>query len=989
MKRIEKKKPKKQTLVIIIAAATLVLMIASAIIAKIVVDNISENNTPTYTPPSLKDGEALLNNYYTVAYPQVEATKIQMVTVKTPDGEYGIWRPGDNQEFYIEYTPEGSDKTETYYPPITEAEGSFDYSTLFAVGDNDYGMTNVFYLCSVVGTMYFDERIELPTDKSEFDEECLYYGFSEDSIKRISFTYKNADGETKTRTITLGSKTITDMGYYYMIDDRPYIYVTTSSYIDYALGGASSLINSMLVAEGLAKDSYLEPYLTPEYKQWVTTLHDKAGDVVKNSSNVIVTAEILSPQNPTKTDNPSDFVAGGYVGAGFGKTEFDLSEYTGAEYAAMIDALVGKQVGSYEGNEIIFTIVGAKLAASIPDGADEVTYTYNVSAIEAILDGGDNVAVGTPVGSNKLLKITYTATVDGESVTPAPYHAVIDLGSELIPAAAKAAFSEASIGTLSSPIEFSVTYSKSDLSNQTVSELVITELLEIYDAQGNPVDTVADGCVVAYSYVIKLGSKTSETFSGWVDLAADADNDNAAEEQFKDKMRQLLVGKKKGEELSVVVETYVEYPEVMADFDTVTVKEIHGYVESRLVVSFKFVNEEDRDPFYGESIYENTLDNNNANYALNNTVCETVVKILGGIDDQAGTSLGLTGYETVAVGLNTETILKYFYSNDICDGICDSSCADDYKNSDNLAYKIRFALPRNISDDSAEDEPSDYQWTHKLTFTLYISREHENKDGSKYRYAASDMYGVVTKVDAAKFVFLKYDFVEFWARRSPMLLSVDDITSLKLDFYMSDVYGSYSFELDHTEVYYDANGKEHDENAPDRTPSDFITLWLSVKEAVAGGGVMDSALKNYISENGYTGKFKFAGFYDAVYGGGKIDYDTADVAFFKNVIQMIYLTNYTDMLTEEEQQAGALLDPIMSMELGLAGTSDKYVYEFRRIDERRIMVSVIKKNASGDVRSETSDFYISTPAMREIVTGFVYLFNGLEVDPDLSYEPLP
>ena len=146
---------------------------------------------------------------------------------------------------------------------------------------------------------------------------------------------------------------ITDTGYYYLVDDRPYIYVTSSSFLDYALGGASSLINSMLVAKGLSKDVYLEPYLTPEYKQWTTELHDAAGETVVAGSSVIVTAEILSPENPSKEDDPDKFTESGYIGDGFGKTEFDLSKDTGAKYEAMINALVGKSVGSYLGNEIV------------------------------------------------------------------------------------------------------------------------------------------------------------------------------------------------------------------------------------------------------------------------------------------------------------------------------------------------------------------------------------------------------------------------------------------------------------------------------------------------------------------------------------------------------------------------------------------------------------------------------------------------------------
>lgn len=958
--KAERKRLDKKTLVVIIMTAVLVLLISSIFIVKAIIDKVTAPDTPTYTPPEIIEGEAILNDFYVLAYPQLQSTDIRTVTIKTESGEYGLMRPESGGDFYILYTPEGSDEMQIYYPPIVEAEGSFDYSSLFSTDGNTYGMTNVYYLCSVLGTMYFDQRIELPADTAEREETFRYYGFTEDSVKRISFSYKEKDGTVKTRTVTVGDRMITDSGYYYMIDDRPYIYVTTSNLLDYALGGAATLINSMLVAKGVPTDSYLEPYLTPEYRQWKTMLYKNEGDEVAAGSNVIITAEILSPQNPKPESDPKDFTADGYVGHGFGKTEFDLSKYSAAEYAALINALVGRGVGSYENAPIVFTIVGAGLAANIPEGEASVTYNYSVSAIEAILDKGENATLGAAVGANKLLKITYTATVGGKSVTAAPYHAVIDLNSPLVPDSAKTAFAAASVGTLSDTIDFSVTYSRSDAENQSISQLVITKLLKVYDDKGDEVDTVADNCIVSYSYVVKVGGKTSEEYQGYVDLSEDGD--------AVDELRELLIGKKTGVDLNLVVSEYVEYPEVMADFDTVTVKEIHGFVVSELVVSFRFVNEDLRDPFYGESIYENTLPTNNRNYALNNTVCETVVKILGGIGDTAGTSVGLSGGETVAIGLNVETMLKYgFYAEE--------------------AYRIRFVLPRDIDDTSGADDPSYYVWADTLPFTLYISAEMENEDGTKYRYIASDMYDVVTKISAEKLVFLNYDFVGFWARRTPMLLDVNEITSFKIDFNMEDVYGSYDFSLTHTDYYYDVNGNRYNTPAEGRTHDNFIKLFLTV-----GAGSMDTAVSDYIADRGISGAVELSKFYDATLGGGKeawVEYDTADVAHFKNVIQKIYFTNYLDILTKEEQQAGAVLDPIMTIELALKAKSDIYVYEFRSIDERRIMVTLTCKSEGGTVRSVTSDFYISRAAMREIVTGFVYVLNGLEVDPDESYQPMP
>ncbi len=954
MKQINANERKKQTKLIIILASVLLLLIISAIVAKVVVDNI-ENDPPRPEPPEILTGEALLNGYYPIAYPQIQSDDMTYINIKTPEGEYGLVRDTANGELYIMHVPEGGDKLQVYLPPIVDEEGSFNYSSLFAKAPGDsYGITNVYYLCSVIGTLYFDERIPVPTDETEKEELYRYYGFTQDNAKLISFTYKDSEGKEVAHTITIGDKMITDSGYYYMVDNRPYIYVTTSSYLDYALGGAASLINSMLVSEGLKTDSYLGPYITPEYKQWVTTLNKNAGATVESGSNVIVEAEILSPQNPEMSAKPESFIPGGYLGAGFGKTEFDLSEYTGAKYADMIAALLGSAVGSYDGNEIVFTILGSNLSANIPDGEDSVVYTYRVTKIEAILDDGEVSAAGTPVADKKLLKVTYTATAGGTLITPTEYHAVIDLENALIPNSAKEAFAAASVGELSSAIEFSVTYSKDDADNQILHQLIITEIIEIYDGNKS-VDIVGEDSIVAYSYVIKSGSKVSEPYTGYIDLS----DDEAGE--YTETLRELLVGKTVSSDLSLVVETYVEYPEVMADFDTVRIKEIIGFVTKKLVVSFGFIKDNsDKDPFYGESVYENKLGTGNGNYGLNNTVCQTVLSILGGIGGNTTSTDGFVGVQTVAVGLNTETMLKYgLYGKD--------------------THKIHFVLPRNISEIGKTDEEIIYDWTSTLSFTLYISAE--NEDGT--RYVASDMYDIVAKVKSSELVFLNYDFLDMWARRNVMLLDVENITSLKLNLNMPKVYGDYTFDLSHTDYYYDVNGNAYTKPGEGRVHDTFIEIMLT-----EGEGSMETALSKYIRDNAINGAVDFSKFY----GGGKdewIDYDTSDVYNFKEVLHILYMTSFVGRLTEEEQAAAKELDPIITIELMLKGENKPYRYEFRRFEDRRVMVTISKYNEYTGEFVESSDFYISASVARKIATGFVYLFNGMEVDNEKSYEELP
>ena len=172
-------------------------------------------------------------------------------------------------------------------------------------------------------------------------------------------------------------------------------------------------------------------------------------------------------------------------------------------------------------------------------------------------------------------------------------------------------------------------------------------------------------------------------------------------------------------------------------------------MQKEMIVSFEFVNASERDPFYGESIYKNTLEGENKFYALDSVACQNVTFLLGGVGSGSNSqqSEGLVGRETVAVGLTTEIMDRY--------GLYDG-------------YTIYFELPRGISrvGGSADDELDDYRYLSTLGFTLYIS--HEQSDGT--RYVASTLYDIVVKIDGAKFDYLEKSFEEYWARRNLVMI---------------------------------------------------------------------------------------------------------------------------------------------------------------------------------------------------------------------------
>ena len=304
----------------------------------------------------------------------------------------------------------------------------------------------------------------------------------------------------------------------------------------------------------------------------------------------------------------------------------------------------------------------------------------------------------------------------------------------------------------------------------------------------------------------------------------------------------------------------------------------------------------------------------------------------------------------------------------------------------------------------------DYTWYETLGFTLYISEE---DPVTKTRYVGSDMYGIVAKVRSELLVFLDYDFVNFWARRNLMLVDIDNLASLDVDFMMEDVVGSYDFDLSHNNLYLTGDG-----NGTFTEPEsysdifNFIRVYVSAEchctgECKCTDNHMLTELKKLWAQGGtdikrmtlaQLYKLYFEGSEDSAVSDGMpyIGYDTAGTAYFKEILEMLYFTQYAGNLTEAEQaDAEENAEMLMRISLKLRSTPSQtasqnlYVYEFYRYDDRRVMVKLYQTDSEGNAVTEAvSDFYVSTLAPKKIVSNFYALLNAEDFDTEEAYPSL-
>ena len=264
-------------------------------------------------------------------------------------------------------------------------------------------MTKVSYLVTALQAPYFKHRIPVSDDPIQREAAYREFGFTSGKSVNVEFDYTAQDGSTQTHKIVIGDKVPSGVGYYFMVDDRPYIYNSTVNYFDYALAGFYSFVNTTLVAKGLEQDSTYEPLFTSNFTHWENTVHENG--TVLDGADVAFTAAILTPVMPGEfIESPGSFndMQDGYRKTDYSKNIFEL---LGSNKDSLFRrALLGREVGAlYDHTDPTSNIAEAihltftgdyHESKSISFTKGTMSYEYTITEIESIVYGADDVVSG-------------------------------------------------------------------------------------------------------------------------------------------------------------------------------------------------------------------------------------------------------------------------------------------------------------------------------------------------------------------------------------------------------------------------------------------------------------------------------------------------------------------------------------------------------------------------------------------------------------------
>ena len=970
---------KKNKLSVIICASVLLLLIAGYVVIEALIGagafkGEGDNNSATRQPLDLRDGEATYNGQG-VAYPYVSKNNILSVTVDSDKDAFVMARPnatdenGDIiEEKYLDYfvfSYDSGDGKRVYYPDILVEEPNTSYTDLYAIeGSDGLNAYKIDYLCAAIGALYFSNRIDISEEASERAKQLERYGLSGNEMETIYISYVDSEGQEKEHVIFVGDKLVNDAGYYFMIKGRSCVYTTFSTRgFGYLLGGFEQFLHSRLVAEGLPTDGVYEPYLTTDYKQWTNKYYGD-GEFVTKDAEVIIEADLLTPKYIDNDLNDGD----GYNRTGYKKTVLDLKYISGKpEFSRIISIIEGSEVRSYENDEIVATVI-----TNINEAKLNVAYRYTITGIESVLtDTAEYDETGYAVGTNNLVKVMYRLSIqDGTDednlnafnpVSNESCHAVIDLSADNnMPEDVKNAIRAAKVGD-SLSLTYDVTYTEENAVKREMS-YVITDIhyIQAVDSDGNikRLDTITENSIVTFSYKWFVDGRDigMEETRTTVDLSRVTDGDNLT-------MKNAIIGSGINPEEPIIAFRDIKYCQNYADFNTYKICNIVGFVEKEMIVSFEFANPADgRDPFYGESIYKNTLEKNA--YALNSISCQNVTYLLGGLGSSSNSqqSAGLVGLETVDVGLTPDVM----YNRGLYDG-----------------YTIYFELPRGIYIAGSVDGSNLDNFNHfsTLGFTLYISKT--QSDGT--RYIASTMYDIVAKIDGSKFDYLEKSFEEYWARQNLVMIDYKLIDNVDIEIATNDVFGKYSFTVDHKTIYIVDN--EHLDVKPEQGGTEYDELNITVRP---DGEISETAFANILKDEGRE-SLTLANLYDRVAGEKvAIGHDTAGAANYKEFLSLLYAIYYVGYLDEAEQKEVFESSPkIFSITFTVSGDQfGRYTYDFYRVSDRKVMVHIYERDFSGShivSKKEISGFYISTFAAKKMISAVTSMLNGENIDVNNTY----
>lgn len=1005
-----------------------------------------EKPTEPKPPIDLLDGEAYYyNNGYIetsrVLFPQYSRADISVITVKNDDTTYSFFHyisdaSSDAKSYFLlGVDKDGDGETEFYSPAIASRFESFDYTTLYD------DTTKIPTVLAAAGIGYFKDRVYIrandesnPTDEqyqeilsryglSDADSPAYYeiLGYELDENHNVVYEYAPSEGESKVKVyvktaanggksyvhadgtaytgdlddltprvdsnryqcVYVGDMTPDKTGYYLYVKGRDVIYTTgTSSIGDVVYRDLSYYVNPRLITA--TSDSYA-PYMPVDFRIW-SEMKTEAESVVGENSVVGYYVENTDKDGVDKGSSIGFFnLLGGDVDerirrALLGAREGDVLTITDIEpYPVLSPLAEGKSV-TYE----IYAVLGIVGDTAIDTTVGTVTEASDTVLVQYRLRSGDEVGALskgvvdlTRPGLSPSLKETLVGMTVGAEVSGQ------ELGEPL----------KSCTVTLDSDYADKITYSYRITSivgyatKEDLSDIVVTAGKRLPQTGYAVINYTVeiDGVVYEETDIINLGAE-----SGYL----------------RDRLRRALLTKVVdedgtqtdrvlGAQTDLALSISYAYSPISAYtvYENLTVKSVSSYREE---ISFGFVNELDRDAFYGASIYEITGPLDRTMYAIDSTASQTALKPFS----------DLLGSETVHVGLTPEAILEYGLS----------------------AHVFYFEMPFGIYEDKRDGNEDVVTYAHQYSIGYYLYVSELQKDGTYY--AASTQYDIVVKVDAETLGFIDWDFSERWAQRNLMQVKIADIQELSFDINFSDLKEAHSFALTTNPSYYVYGGINSAGNE-EWVEQNRVYVWYVRGSSVPYKYTYGVTTEQVVLDNRQYGGANMHKYYiragrmlikngstyvvrdvDASSGtsenlderyerlNGKISSSGVDyegVVNFKNLLQLIYLTYYSGSSSENldaDEIAEIVADPekrIFNIRMQL--TSDtaitaggrEFNISFYRYSDSRCLV----RFSDEETGAVSTEFYLNYAEVKNLVTAVRTVVGGGTVTNTNSWLPEP
>ena len=757
--------------------------------------------------------------------------------------------------------------------------------------------------------------------------------------------------------VYVGDRTPDRTGYYLRVDGRDVVYTTaTTSVGDVVNKSLAYYVNPRIMA---ASDDIYASFMALDFGIWKKA---EALSKIKEGAGVIYAAADVS-------------LNGSSVGPESGMIHLLKDKIDDRLYAALLGKAVADKIDA---------VVTEAVPIYSPIAAGEVV-EYVFYSIDGIVGVDEiNRTVGTAVSGDDMILVTYSM-VSGETESQL-YSGVVDLTDPKLPSGIRSALVGKSIGGDKTGASGALV--RCDVSFDSSYADVFTEVYKIVQIIGyatneslSDINTVNNAALPSTGYVqIYCTVSVDGIEEGQYIILNLAGEDSYAREQ----LRLALAGKANGVQANPI-EVGIVYPNspIMAYtlYEDIEIVSINSYDEE---LTFKFVNEADRDKFHGATnLYEIVGPINRTMYTLDPDATKSIVMNF----------TDLVGSETVAVGLTADVIREYGLDA-------------------NVFY---FEYPFGLFD--AEDGSDDivtYGYEYSVAYCIYVSEK--QADGTYY--VASTLYDTVVKADASLFSFIDWSFTNDWMYPSILQLSIYDIAELTFDINFSDLKETHSFALSTNSKYYvyagiNSNGDPSWAEQKRVYVSyvageiEYETIRVNAAKVLTDNRLYAEALAKdptlyytqagiLVSKNGshynvrrVTNGINLDQMYldevgTAVAHG--IDFD--GVYNLKNLLMRIYTTTYSGLaeqdLTEAEKNA-ILADAsnrIFNIRLRLTDGRE-FNFGFYRYSDGRCLIR-ISDEAEGTVSTE---LFLNATEVKGLVSSVRALANAQPIDTKDSYSP--